>query len=218
MAVYSTGDNKYGIVQETTTNSAILTGDNIILATEKEINIDLGLNQINKPKASGLSYQRTGNGRDFRKGNQLPMITLPFDGNSDNTALLLAAFFQNVTESGTYIYQFDPYTSTAHRSIKSSDTSEYSFTLVKQNESSGVYGEYMCGCIVRSITLGSSRGEPMSVSAEILGMTYDTQESMSPSFTEFGSAVIMHFDWTAATLATVSKDIESWQVTMTNNA
>lgn len=223
MAVYSTGDNKYSIVQESTANTPVYTGDNLILATEREINIDVGLEQINKRKASGLSYQQVGDGQDMRKGNQTPVVTLPFDGHADNTALLFASFFQNVTESGAgpYVYQFDPYTTTNHRSIKSGDTTPgfYGFTLLKSNENSNSLGESLAGSVVRSITIGSTRGEPMSVSAEIVGMTYaSTVDVSTGSFTEFGKKVIMHFDWDAATLATNAKDFESWSITMTNGA
>ena len=225
MAVYSVTDNIYAINKETVCNAAAnYSGSKIILATEREIDISLGLEQINKRKASGHSYQRTGDGRDFRKGNQLPMISLPFDGSADNMTLLLATLFQNVTKSGTYINQFDPYATSAQRSIKTGDAANfYSLTLSKNQTSTGDKNEYISGCIARSMSIGSRRGEPTAVTADIVGMTYDTLEDQSGltgpvSWTEFGKKVIMHFDWTKAELAGVEIDLESWNITINNNA
>jgi len=221
MSVYGVNNTKYGIVQETAAGTAITTGDNLLLTTEREINIENGMTLNNTRKATGLSYQTAGDGNDFIMTNQLPTVTLPFHCNTDNMVLLLASLTQNPSESGSgpYVVQYDPYTTTAMGQIEIGDASDfYTFTLLKQNESGVTLSESLAGCVVRSMTITSGQGDPISISAEIVGMVYDSQVDLSglASFTAFDTKVKLHSDLTTK-FAGNSFDLLNWSMTITNN-
>jgi len=222
--VYPVWANKYGIAQETTAGTQNLAGYGLLL-TEKETYIDPGLQENATKKATGNQYQKTGAGQDFVKTNKMPTTTLPYHGSAANMALPIASLLQNISSSGVGPYvltcrTIDPLTS-ADVCISKGDTSDFvAFTTYKDNAGLTTQGDVLKGCVVRSLTLSSSNGDPVEVSAEVIGMEHDSAVDVSSaSYTDYAKAPIIHSDFGAnVTLDGSAIDLVSWSVTINNNA
>jgi len=177
---------------------------------------DAGMNVIDQRKAIGVSYRRGDTGFEYQQGLYMPTTTWEMHASKKNLAVLLWLLFQQgCTEAGTtpFLKTYVPYAETT------ADV-EVAAALLRRMSSGTADSQLMGGAIVRSLTITGESGMPITLSAELMGynMVTDFDFDAAANIIEYDSTAPLMFQNCTIKLATTTINIDSFNMTISNNA
>lgn len=176
--------------------------------------INPGQQIIDQRKATGQATRLTGTGAEFQLGVQRPTVTVEFDCNANNLAILFRSLFQTgLTEAvGTpYVKTCIPYTV---NTVDAWLSMAYVLSTSAAGENAIAHGG-----LVRSLTISSDeQSQSVKGSAEILFASYAaTYDASSATITDPAIAPLLYKNMDF-TLGTQAINIPSFTLTISNNA
>lgn len=182
-----------------------------------------GLNVIDTRKATGAPYRKT---IEYLQGDKDPTVTLEQEASPANLVAPLRLLFSTVTElaGAPYGKIYNVYTSLTNCDYSAKASApKASPALCSLIRYTGTASEShrISSSIVRSITISGAEGEALKISAVYVGKNLET--NVNPTLTKFefpvtNNTAIMFHDLTFRLDGTATIKVNSFSITMTNNA
>ena len=182
-----------------------------------------GLNVIDTRKATGAPYRKT---IEYLQGDKDPTVTLEQEASPANLVAPLRLLFSTVTElaGAPYGKIYNVYTSLTNCDYSAKASApKASPALCSLIRYTGTASEShrITSSIIRSITISGAEGEALKISAVYVGKNLET--NVNPTLTKFefpvtNNTAIMFHDLTFRLDGTATIKVNSFSITMTNNA
>ena len=162
-------------------------------------------------KATGLSQRRTGDGYEFTMLHEEPSISgLTVELNRQVLGLWMWLLLQSGVSQDA-----DPYEKTG---IPYTDSDCEIFCSIGRLLDAGAYSHRIDGAIIKSLTVSGSSGGVLTMSADFIGRDFSDTVDLSGVATTAVAEVPVLFQELATTLDTNAIELDSFELTITNNA